>query len=108
MVTTHTPMIDFEQAVSIALSSVATLVRSAKNAVVEAAVISADETLYEVTLSYDLDRSNDVSEHVGDSGSSNLKLLAELMGKRREYRIFLIDASLGKLRGFKMARAVAM
>lgn len=45
-------MIDFDEAIRIAQENVVKLVKGAKNLVLEGALISADNTRYEVTISY--------------------------------------------------------
>ncbi|MBI6852288.1 hypothetical protein YA0002_05875 [Pseudomonas cichorii] len=91
-------MIDFDQAVSIAYANIEKLVPGAKNIVLEGAIISDDGKQYEVTYSYDLDRPNLTNPAL--KSDTGLYALANLLGKRKEYKIFLVDIN-GKFRGFK-------
>lgn len=90
-------MIDFAQAINVATDNVHKLVPRAEDITTEGAIISDDGKLYEVTLSYEL-KGPDFSDM---KNVNNMWALAQLMSKRREQKIFLIDASSGTFRGFK-------
>ncbi|MFJ2364676.1 hypothetical protein ACIPIN_13440 [Pseudomonas sp. NPDC087697] len=92
-------MIDFDTAIAVALENITKLVKGAKNPVLEGIIISEDEKLYEITYSYDLDRTPTKIPTAGES--SAMLALAGLLGRRREYKVFLVDAHTGKFRGFK-------
>ncbi len=95
-------MIDFDKAISVAHENVTKLVKGAKNLVLEGVLISSDNKLYEVTYSYDLERQADFDILKGKTTkAANLVTLASLMGKRREYKVFLVDSKSGQFRGFK-------
>lgn len=89
--------LDFDTAVQVARSNVEKLVPKAKNVTLEEAMISSDGKLYEVTFSYDLDR----EENPLGVRSDNISKLASLMGRRREYKVFLVDAYSKEFRGFR-------
>ncbi|WEZ86486.1 hypothetical protein P3R38_13250 [Pseudomonas sp. NyZ480] len=90
--------VDFNSAVSVARENVKTLVPSAENLTLEEALISQDGKMYEVTFSYDLDRDNPLRFGIAPD---NISRLASLMGRRREYKVFLVDAHTGEFRGFR-------
>ncbi len=96
-------MISFEKAISVATENAKTLVKSAKNIELEGVVLSQDNRLYEVALSYDLQGKNplDIDEDSGNRSASNLIRLAAIMGNRREYKVFLVDSNNGQFKGFK-------
>lgn len=96
-------MIDFDQAVKIAEENATKLVKNARNFVLEGALISEDNQLFEVTLSYDIERPESPLLDEPVLGA-NLAALAKLMGKRREYKVFMVDASNGQFRGFKNSK----
>lgn len=89
--------LDFDKAVKVARSNVETLVPRAKNVTLEEAMTSSDGKLYEVTFSYDIDR----EDNLLGVGVDNISKLASLMGRRREYKVFLVDASNYEFRGFR-------
>lgn len=95
-------MIDFEKAIRTARENVTKLVPQAKNLILEGAIISSDDKLYEIIFSYE---NNSITDedilNPSKNGLSNLQTLAMLMGKRRETKIFLVDKKDGKFRGFK-------
>jgi len=93
-------MIDFEQAIKIAQDNVEKLVKGARNFVLEGALISSDNKLYEIAISYDLGSVGGL-ELPKKKDSTNLATLASLLGKRREYKVFLVDSQTGQFRGFK-------
>jgi len=89
--------LNFDRAVKVARDNVQKLVPNANNITLEEAMTSSDGRLYEVTFSYEIDK--------GDSsfgvGGDNFSKLASLMGRRREYKIFLVDADNYSFRGFR-------
>ncbi|OJT30932.1 MULTISPECIES: hypothetical protein [Pseudomonas] len=89
--------LDFDRAVKVARGNVEKLVPKAKNVTLEEAMTSADGRLYEVTFSYDIDR----EDNLFGVGTDNISKLASLMGRRREYKIFLVDADSYSFRGFR-------
>lgn len=95
-------MVDFKDAIEIARENVKQLVPQAKDLVLEGAMISSDNKLYEITFSYE---NNSISTkdilNTSRKGPSNLQTLAMLMGKRRETKIFLVGKEDGRFRGFK-------
>ncbi|WP_124403439.1 hypothetical protein [Pseudomonas sp. R3-18-08] len=92
-------MISFNKAADVALENITSLVKGAKNPILEGAIISDDEKLYEVTYSYEIDKTP--TKIAGANEASAISTLAGLLGKRREYKVFLVDAQTGKFRGFK-------
>ncbi|WDY56683.1 hypothetical protein [Pseudomonas sp. PSKL.D1] len=93
-------MIQFEEAIGVARENVTKLVRSAINIELEGAIISDDAKQYEITFSYDLNTSNDNPIASGFK-ESNLRTLADLLSKRKEYKVFLVDSQSGSFKGFK-------
>jgi len=89
--------LNFDRAIKTARANVEKLVPKAKNVTLEEAMISSDGKLYEVTFSYDIDR----EDNLFGVGSDNISKLASLMGRRREYKIFLVDAGNYSFRGFR-------
>ena len=92
-------MVDFQEAISIAKKNAKELVSNASNFVLEGVLISNDNKLYEVSLSYDIEGNDPLN--VSNQGNSGLSQLAKLMRYRREYKVFLVNTSDGKFRGFK-------
>ncbi|MFJ4066623.1 hypothetical protein ACIPW4_15210 [Pseudomonas sp. NPDC089996] len=92
-------MIDFDKAISVAEANVKKLVKTATNLEVEGALISSDGKLYEVTFSYD--RLSPDADALPDGTPNTFKTLANLLSKRREYKVFLIDSETGEFKGFK-------
>ncbi|MBH8609995.1 hypothetical protein I4N56_002835 [Pseudomonas mohnii] len=93
-------MVDFDRAIAVAREQVEKLVPGAKDITLEGVLISTDNKLYEVTYSYNLERipSLPISP---SKGLTNIDVLARLVGKRREYKVFLVDFHTGQFRGFK-------
>ncbi|MBK0057033.1 hypothetical protein IAE40_00185 [Pseudomonas sp. S44] len=89
--------LDFDRAVQVARGNVEKLVPKAKNVTLEEAMTSSDGKLYEVTFSYDIDREDNFYGIAPD----NISKLASLMGRRREYKVFLVDAFTYEFRGFR-------
>lgn len=94
-------MIDFDNAIQVARENVEKLVSNAKNITLEGVLISSDNKLFEVTFSYDIERLPGLSMGAASTVSSNIEMLTRLVGKRREYKVFLVDAQSGQFRGFK-------
>ncbi|QHF02457.1 hypothetical protein N015_08555 [Pseudomonas asturiensis] len=92
-------MIDFKTAEHIARCGFDEFVSGASDISLEELVISDDNKTYEVTFSYDLQRtplSVDPTRR-----KTPLFELATVLGKRREFKTFLVTADTGKLKGFK-------
>lgn len=89
--------LDFDKATKVARDNVEKLVPNAKNVTLEEAMISEDRKLYEVTYSYDIDREYNPL----GAGIDNISKLAALMGRRREYKIFLVGSDDFQFRGFR-------
>lgn len=89
-------MIDFESAIKTAKDNAQSLIQNAYNFELEGVLLSSDDKLYEVSLSYDIDK-NPVSE----VSSSGLSQLAKMMSYRRGSKLFLIDSHSGAFKGFK-------
>jgi len=92
-------MIEFEEAINVATTNAKSLVKGASDFELEGVLLSNDEKLYEVTLSYNLSGKNPLD--LENNSSSGLIQLATLMGRRREYKVFLVDSSNGNFKGFK-------
>ncbi|NWA25748.1 hypothetical protein HX866_12690 [Pseudomonas gingeri] len=92
-------MVDFDRAIAVAREQVERLVPGAKDITLEGVLISSDNKLYEVTYSYNLERIPNISR--SPKGLTNIDVLANLVGKRREYKVFLVDFQSGQFRGFK-------
>lgn len=99
-------MIDFKEAIDIGTDNAKSLVPDAKNFVLEGVLLSDDNKLYEVTLSYDLQGKSplELEEKDDSSYASDLFKLASLMSRRREYKIFLVDHASGQFKGFKASK----
>ena len=90
---------DFKKAIGVAEENARELVPEAYDFTLEGAIISDGN--YEITLSYYL-RGKDPLELAEDSGGENhLAKLASLMGRRREYKIFIVDKDDFYFKGFK-------
>lgn len=96
-------MISFEEAINVATENAKSLVKNAENIVLEGVILSGNNALYEVSLSYDLKGKSplETGEASKDNTALNLVRLAEIMGKRREYKVFLVDSENGQFKGFK-------
>ncbi len=97
-------MISFENAIDSATTNAKSLIKNADNFVLEGVLLSDDNKLYEVSLSYDIKGKDLFNEAVQDkalAGNSGLLQLAAIMGYRREYRVFLVDSKSGRFKGFK-------
>ncbi len=92
---------DFKQAINAAKKSITDVVTDAKNIKLEEVMISSDNKLYEVTLSYESDETEDISEILGAKINANMKALASLMSRRRQHKVILIDSSNFSFRGFR-------
>ena len=74
---------DFDKAIEVATTNVKALVKNAKNIELEGAILSDDNKLYEICLSYDMQ-----GESPFLTNNDNLSQLARLMRYRREYKVF--------------------
>ncbi|MDH1507913.1 hypothetical protein [Aeromonas caviae] len=93
-------MIDFHEAIKIAMNNVTTLIPKATDINLEGAMISADDRLYEINLSYEIPDNS--FESISDEINNNpLYAMTRLMRKRREQKVFLVNKLDGKFRGFK-------
>jgi hypothetical protein len=92
-------MVDFQEAISVAIENAGKLIQNAKNFSTEGVLISDDNKLYEVSLSYDIEGKDPLA--TTDRGNTGLYQLAKIMLHRREYKVFLIDKYSGEFRGFK-------
>lgn len=92
-------MIDFNAAIYTAYENINQLVKQAENITLEEAILNKDKTQYEITLSYDLNNAYaDALNPIPKTDS--LYRLATVLGKRKQYKVFLIDVD-GTFRGFK-------
>ncbi|CAG8865542.1 hypothetical protein PS627_01459 [Pseudomonas fluorescens] len=89
--------LNFDTTVLVARSNIEKLVPNAKNVTLEEAMISSDGNFYEITFSYDLDQEDNAIGVAAD----NISKLASLMERRREYKVFLVDAGSNEFRGFR-------
>ena len=91
--------IDFQKAINIAKDELKKIQRDADNVNIEQAIISNDEKLYEITLSYEIISKDNLSSN--EKLPTNLQSLSMLLGRRKIYKTFLINTSDYKFRGFK-------
>ena len=96
-------MIKFQKAIDSAKENAKSLITNAQDFVLEEVLISDNNKLYEVSLSYDIQGKNplDGSQGNNQTGSSGLSQLAKLMSYRREFKTFFIDVETGQFKGFK-------
>ena len=95
-------MIDFERAIGVATKNAKSLINNAQNISLEGILISDDKSLYEVSLSYDLQGKDPLGAQQNNGVTkNNLLELAKIMSYRKEYKIFLVDKESGEFRGFK-------
>lgn len=96
-------MIDFSEAINVATQNAKLLVTNARNIELEGVVLSDDNKLYEVSLSYDMQGKDPlgIKEEESRTGAGNLYKLAKIMSYRREYKVFLVDRKTGQFKGFK-------
>lgn len=96
-------MIGFIDAINIASKHVENLIKNAKNIELEGVMLSNDDSLYEVILSYDLinNNSSNLSNKDNNNRPFGVAELAKLMGQQRECKVFFIDSVKGQFRGFK-------
>lgn len=87
---------DFEKAVKVATKNAKKLLPSANEFTLEGVIISNDS--YEVTLSYFLTGKDPLA--LTDS-QSNMFKLAKIMGTKKEYKVFIVDANSFSFKGFK-------
>jgi hypothetical protein len=99
-------MVDFKKAIKIGTENAESLVPDAKNFVLEGVLLSNDNKLYEVTLSYDLQGISplELGNKSADKTTSGLMQLASLMSRRRGYKVFLVDSASGQFKGFKNSK----
>ena len=90
---------DFKRAVSIAESNAEKLLPLASDFTLEGVIIS--NGTYEVTLSYYLTGKDPLSLTKDDTHKDSMFELARIMGRRREYKVFIIDAENFSFKGFK-------
>lgn len=95
-------MIDFDKAIEVTQGSISKLIPNAKELTLEGVLMSDNDKVFEVTFSYLLE--NSPTDLRGDDNLNNLAVLARIMGRRREHKVFLIDRSSGEFRGFKTAK----
>ncbi|RII74806.1 hypothetical protein [Pseudomonas monteilii] len=93
-------MIEFDEAIRTAGANVQKLIKHATNIELEGALISSDGRLYEITFSYDKNGSPSAMDQF-QASAPGLKSLATILGKRREFKTFLVDSQTGAFRGFK-------
>jgi hypothetical protein len=99
-------MIEFQDAINIAIKNAKELLIQATNFAVEEALLSDDDKRYEVTLSYDFKGRDPLS---GENANNNIQgagilQLAKLMSYRKEYKTFLVDKRTGSFKGFKIKK----
>ncbi|MGF6399369.1 hypothetical protein ABH905_003035 [Pseudomonas frederiksbergensis] len=92
-------MINFKRAEAVARKEFDNFVTGASNITLEEIVISDDNKRYEVTFSYDVDRSPHSA--LGARAKTPLFELASVLAKRKEFKTFLVSAEDGALKGFK-------
>lgn len=95
-------MIEFEQAIDIAVENVRKLVSSANSVSVEEVVLSQDEKTFEVTLSYKQIGQDKLSTSDNSKGVHMGAALASFMDNRKRYKTFLVDSASGRFKGFKI------
>lgn len=96
-------MITLQKAIEIATDNAQQLIPKARNFNLESVLISDDDRSIEVALSYELHGSNglDILQTNQNTTNSNMSSLANLLGIRREFKVFLVNAVDGVFRGFK-------
>ena len=92
-------MIDFENAIDVATKKAKTLIQNANNFTLEGVLLSDDNKLYEVSLSYDIQGADPLARI--NQVKSGLAQLSYLIGYRRENKVFFVDSNSGEFRGFK-------
>lgn len=95
-------MIEFDEAIKVAFENVTKLVKNAKNPELEGVLISENNKLYEVAISYEVETIKQPDDLLfGSRSQPQLFTLAKILGKRRETKVFLVDINSGSFRGFK-------
>lgn len=97
-------MIEFQEAIAIASDNAKNLIRNARNLEVEGVVLSDNDKLYEVTLSFDMHGADplDIEDGSKRKDRNDFQRLVTILSHRREYKTFLVDAGSGKFKGFKI------
>ncbi len=90
-------MIDFKNAIDIANKNAQSLIGELENIELESAILSDNNHLYEISLSYERHH-NEIDNKNLPSG---LAQLAQVMSHRRHYKTFLVDSDNGDFKGFK-------
>ncbi|HZJ98336.1 MAG TPA: hypothetical protein VFD12_10965 [Oligella sp.] len=93
---------DFKQAISVAEKSAHELIPEAKKITLEGAIVSGDN--FEITLSYYLAGKSPLEIASGANENSGLHKLAEIMGTKREYKVFIIDKNDFTFKGFRASK----
>jgi hypothetical protein len=95
--------VSFQEAIKIAKDELKKIQIDAHTVNVEQAIISDDEKLYEITLSYEILLKDNLSPNDEKIPTpTNLQSLSMLLRKKRIYKTFLINMHDGKFRGFKI------
>lgn len=99
-------MIDFKQAIDVAVQNAKMLLEQATKLEVEEALLSDDDKYYEITLSYELNGRDPLAAKNTSSrmATTSILELARLMSYRKEYRTFLVIKETGKFKGFKIKK----
>ncbi len=92
-------MIDFKNAIDIANKNAQSLIGKLNNVELESAILSDNNHLYEISLSYE--RQNNATDN--QNLPNGLAQLASVMSHRRQYKTFLVDSDNGDFKGFKNA-----
>ncbi|MCS3429878.1 hypothetical protein [Klebsiella sp. BIGb0407] len=90
--------INFDDAISTAYTNAEKLLPEAKNFTLEEVLLSDDQKLFEVTLSYTIPGLSSAS----NIPNLNINPLMRRLVDRKSYRVFLVDANTGVFRGFRM------
>ena len=93
--------IDFQKAIDVAKEELKKIQVDATNINIEQAITSENDKLYEITLSYEIMLKDKFSLNE-EKLPSNLQSLSKILRQKRVYKTFLINASDGKFRGFKI------
>ena len=94
---------NFKKAISVAEKNARDLVPNATSFNLEEAIISGED--YEITLSYYLSGKSPLELTEAGDENNNIFKLATLVGKRREYKVFIVDKSNFSFKGFKSYKA---
>lgn len=93
---------DFKKAIAVAEKNAKELVPEAYNLTLEGAI--TQDGNYEITLSYYLSENNSLESATGSDSENHLAKLASLMGRRREYKVFMVDEGDFSFKGFKTSK----